>query len=141
MLEDVDELMPAKPWWPLEETDIAAVHSVFDAQKFSLLLSRDEEIEVLRSLSRWNPSGGVYVNSPTEILAEGKGFQKRQRPTEVNTVLALKGGDSRFEIPTATNQESEVRDDDFDAAQGPGRPGQAAVVRRERYRCEFLSCV
>ena len=37
MLEDVDELMPAKPWCdhaelaisPLEETDIAAVHSVF----------------------------------------------------------------------------------------------------------------
>ena len=47
MLEDVDELMPAKPWCdhaesaipPLEETDIAAVHSVFDAQNFSLLLS------------------------------------------------------------------------------------------------------
>ena len=40
MLEDVDELMPAKPWCdhaesaipPLEETDIAAAHSVFDAQ-------------------------------------------------------------------------------------------------------------
>ena len=37
MLEDVDELMPAKPWCdhaesaisPLEEKDIAAVHSVF----------------------------------------------------------------------------------------------------------------
>ena len=48
MLEDVDELMPAKPWCdhaessipPLEETDIAAVHRVFDAQNFSLLLSR-----------------------------------------------------------------------------------------------------
>ena len=55
MLEDVDELMPAKPWCshaesaipPLEETDIGAVHSVFDAQNFSLVLSRDEEIEVL----------------------------------------------------------------------------------------------
>ena len=63
MLEEVDELMPAKPWCdhaesaisPLEETDIAAVHGVFDAQNFSLLLSRDEEIEVLRSLSSWNP--------------------------------------------------------------------------------------
>ena len=50
MLEDVDELMPAKPWCdhaesaipPLEETDIAAVYSVFDAQNLSLLLSRDE---------------------------------------------------------------------------------------------------
>ena len=48
MLEDVDELMPANPWCdhaesaipPLEETDIAAVRSVFDAQNFSLLLSR-----------------------------------------------------------------------------------------------------
>ena len=44
MLEDVDELMPAKPWCdhaesaisPPEETDIAAVHSVFGAQNFSL---------------------------------------------------------------------------------------------------------
>ena len=52
MLEDVDELMPAKPWCdhaesaipPLEETDIAAVRGVFDAQNFSLLLSRDEEL-------------------------------------------------------------------------------------------------
>ena len=68
MLEDVDELMPAKPWCdhaesdipPLVETDIAAVHCVFDAQSFSLLLSRDEEIEVLRSLSSWNPGGGAY---------------------------------------------------------------------------------
>ena len=71
MLEDVDELMPAKPWCdheesaipPLEETDIAAVHSVFDAQNFSLLLSRDEEIEVLRSVSSWNPGGAAYDNS------------------------------------------------------------------------------
>ena len=59
MLEDVDELMLPKPWCdhaesaisPFEETDIAAVHSVFDAQNFSLLLSGDEEMEALRSLS------------------------------------------------------------------------------------------
>ena len=68
MLEDVDELMLAKPWCnhaesaisPLEQTDVAAVHSVFDAQIFSLILSRDEEIEALRSLSSWNPVGGAY---------------------------------------------------------------------------------
>ena len=55
ILEDVDGLMPAKPWCdhaesaipPLVETDIAAVHSVFDAQNFTLLLSQDEEMEVL----------------------------------------------------------------------------------------------
>ena len=107
MLEDVDELMPAKPWCdhaesaipPLEETDIAAVHSVFDAQNFSLLLSRDEEIEVLRSLSRWNPGGGAYDNSANRDTGKGKGIQKRQRPTEVNTTLASAGGDSRIEIP------------------------------------------
>ena len=48
MLEDVDELMPAKPWCdfaesamsPLEETNNTAAHSVSDAQNFSLLLSR-----------------------------------------------------------------------------------------------------
>ena len=53
MLEDVYELMPAKPWsnhaestiLPLEETDIAAVHCVLDAQNFSLLLSGDGELE------------------------------------------------------------------------------------------------
>ena len=106
MLEDVDELMPAKPWCdhaesaipPLEETDIAAVRSVFDAQNFSLLLSRDEEIEVLRSQSRWNPGGGAYDNSANRNTGKGKGIQKRQRPTEVNTTLASASGDSRIEI-------------------------------------------
>ena len=92
-LEDVDELMPAKPWCdhaesaipPFEETDIAAVHSVFNAQNLSLLLSRDEEIEVLRSLSSWNLGGGAYDNSANRNTGKGKGIQKRQRPTEVNT--------------------------------------------------------
>ena len=82
-----------------EETDIAAVHSVFDAQNFSLLLSRDEEVEVLRSLSRWNPGRGAYDNSANRNTGKGQGIQKRQRPTEVNTTLASAGGDSRIEIP------------------------------------------
>ena len=106
-LEDVDELMLAKPWCdhaespipPLGETDIAAVLSVFDAQNFSLLLSRVEEIEVLRSQSQWNPGGGAYDNSATRNTGKGKGIQKRERPTEVNTTLASAGGDSRIEIP------------------------------------------
>ena len=109
MLEDVDELMHAKPWCdhadsaipPLEEAEIAAVHSVFDAQNFSLLLTRDVEIEVLRSLSRWNPGVGAYDNSAHRNTGKGKGIQKRKRPTEVNTMLAFAGGDSRTEIPTA----------------------------------------
>ena len=71
MLEDVDELMPAKPWCDhaesaisqSEETDIADVRSVFDAQNFSWLLSRDEEIEALRSPSSWNPDGKTHDNS------------------------------------------------------------------------------
>ena len=73
------------------------MHSVFDAQNFSLLLSRDEEMEVLRSLSSWNPGVGAYENS----TYKGKSIPKRQRPTEVNTVLAFAGGDSRIEIPRA----------------------------------------
>ena len=77
------------------------MHSVFDAQNFSLLLSRDEEIEVLRSLSSWNPGGGAYDNSTNRNAGKGKGIQKRQRPTEVNTMLAFAGGDSRIEISTA----------------------------------------
>ena len=116
--EDVDELMPAKAWWdhaesaisPFDETDMAAVHGVLDAQNFSLLLSRDEEIEVLRSLSSWNPGGGAYDNSTCRRTGKGKSIQKRQRPTEVNTVLAFAGGDSRFEIPAAPtkNPKSEM---------------------------------
>ena len=64
MLEEVDELMPAKPWCdhaesavsPLEETDFAAVHGVFDAQNFSLLLSRgrgDRGIAISIELESW----------------------------------------------------------------------------------------
>ena len=80
------------------------MHSGFDAQNFSLLLSRDEEIEVLRSLSSWNPGGGACDNSTYRKTGKGNSIQKRQRPTEVNTVLAFAGGDSRIEIPTAPNK-------------------------------------
>ena len=97
MLEYVDELMLAKPWCdhtesaipPLEETDIAAVHCVFNAQNFSLLLSRDEDI--LRSLSSWNPGGGKYDNSTCRKTGKGKSIRKRHRPTEVNRELASTG--------------------------------------------------
>ena len=75
--------MLAKPWCdhaesaipPSEETDIAAVHSVFDAQNFSLLLSRDQETEVLRSLSSWNPGGGAYDNSTYRKTGKGNSIQ------------------------------------------------------------------
>ena len=91
MLEDVDELMLAKPWCnhaesaisPLEQTDVAAVHSVFDAQIFSLLLSRDEEIEHC-DLNR----AGIQLEERTTTYrntGKGKVIPKRQRPTEVNT--------------------------------------------------------
>ena len=104
--------MPAIPWCDhaesaipsLEETDIAAVHGVSDGQNFSLLPSGDEEIEVLRSPSSWNPGGGAYDNSTYRKAGKGKGIPKRQRPTEVNTMLAFAGGDSRIEIPTAPNK-------------------------------------
>ena len=121
MLEDVDELMPAKPWCdhaesaisPLVEMDIAAVHSVSDAQNFSLSLSRDEEIEALRSLSSWNPGGGAYDTSTYRKTGKGKSIPKRQRPTEVNTVLAFADGDSRIEIQHQPRIRSQ--NDDFDA--------------------------
>ena len=73
----------------------------FSAQNLSLLLSRDEEIDVLRSLSSWNPGGGAYDNSTYRKIGKVKSIPKRQRPTEVNTVLVFAGGDSRIEIPTA----------------------------------------
>ena len=59
------------------------------------------EIEILRSLSSWNPGGVAYDNSTYRNTGKGKSIQKHQRPTEVNTVLAFAGGDSRIEIPTA----------------------------------------
>ena len=67
MLEDVEEPMPTERYQtneesaisPLEETDI-------------LLLSRDEEIEVLRSLSSWNP----YVMDDAELLKDLRGLGK-----------------------------------------------------------------
>ena len=77
------------------------MHSVFDAQNFSLLLSRDEEMEALRSVSSWNPGGGTNDNSTNRKTGKGKGFPKRQRPTKVNTMPAFAGDDSRIEIPTA----------------------------------------
>ena len=113
-----------------KETDIAAVHSVFDAQNFFLLLSRDEEIEVLRSLSSWILGGGAYDNSIYRKTGKGKSIPKRQRPTEVNTVLAFACGDSRIEIPTAPtkNPKSETMTSTPDDAEllkdlrGPGKP-------------------
>ena len=50
--------------------------------------------EVLRSLSSWNSGGGAYDNSTYRKTGKGKSIPKRQRPTEVNTVLAFAGGDS-----------------------------------------------
>ena len=67
-------------------------------------------MEVLRSLSSWNPGVGAYENS----TYKGKSIPKRQRPTEVNTVLAFAGGDSRIEIPRAPTKNPKSEDDDFD---------------------------
>ena len=58
-------------------------------------------MEARRSLSSCNPRGGAYDNSTDRNTGKGKGIPKRQRPTKVNTVLALLGGDSRIEILTA----------------------------------------
>ena len=95
-----------------------------------MLLCRDEEMEVLRSLSSWNPGGGAYDNSTNRKTGKGKSIQKRQRPTEVNTVLAIAGGDSRVEIPTAPtkNPKSETMTSTLDDAEllkdlrGLGKP-------------------
>ena len=51
---------------------------------------------------------------PYRDAGKGKSIQKRQRPTEVNTVLALAGGDSRIEILTAPTRKK-VRNDDLEA--------------------------
>ena len=60
----------------------------------------------------------------------GKSIQKRQRPTEVNTVFAYAGGDSRIEIPSAPtkNPKSETMTSTLDDAEllndlgGLGKP-------------------
>ena len=67
MLEDDEEPMPTERYQanaesassPLEETDI-------------LLLSRDEEMEILRSLSSWDP----YVMDDAELLKDLRGLGK-----------------------------------------------------------------
>ena len=93
MLEDVDELMPAKPWCdhtksaipPLEETDIAAVHGVFDAQIFPcycLEMGRSRYCDLCRA--------GILVEKrttipPAERLAKArvsKNVKDQQRSTQ-----------------------------------------------------------
>ena len=99
MLEDVEEPMPTEKCQtneesaisPLEETDI-------------LLLSRDEEIEVLRSLSSWNP----YVMDDAELLKDLRGMGKpplfendtaKTANSEVQeSIKGLKDKHGKFEI-------------------------------------------
>ena len=147
--------MLAKPWCdhedsailPFAETDIAAVHSASDAQIFFLLVSRDEEVEAFRSLSSWNPGGGMSENSTFRKTGEGKSIPKRQRPTEVNTVFAMlqvvtaelrvlqhQPKNPKSETMTSTPDDAELVKD----LRGVGKPhlfdGNDADV-------EFLPCV
>ena len=51
---------------------------------------------------------GPQIPKPARPLSPAEredSIQKRQRPTEVNTVLALAGGDSRIEISTLTKDQ------------------------------------
>ena len=99
--------------------------------------------EMFRSLSSWNPGGGLHDSSTYRKTDKEKSIPKCQRPTEGNTVLTFAGGDSRSEIPTTPtkNPKSETMTstpDDAELLKGFERPGQATVVRWGRYRCEFL---
>ena len=68
--------------------------------------------------------------STYRTTCKGKSIPKRQRPTEVNTVLASAGGDSRIEIPPAPtkNPKSETTTSTSDDAEllkglrGLGKP-------------------
>ena len=77
MLEDVDELMPAKLGCGLAESVIPPSEETDIAKNLSLLLSRDEEIEVLRSLSSWNPVEERLTIPPIERLAKTVKDQQR----------------------------------------------------------------
>ena len=51
---------------------------------------------------------GPQIPKPARPLSPAEredSIQKRQRPTEVNTVLAIAGGDSRIEISTLTKDQ------------------------------------
>ena len=69
---------------------------------------------------------------PTERLAKArvsKNVKDQQRSTQCQPLQVVTAELDSY----STNQESEVRGDDFDAgrcraAQGPERPGQAAVI-------------
>ena len=87
MLEDVEESMLAERY----QTNAESVISPLDeTENFSLMLSRDEEMDVLRSPSSWNPGGGAYDNSTHRNTGNGKSIQKRQRQTEMDDAELLK---------------------------------------------------
>ena len=83
MLADVDELILTKPWGEhtqsvipkFEETESAAVHSVFSSAE----LRREDEMEILRSSSSWNPVGGAFDNSPYRQTDKDKSIPKTSK--------------------------------------------------------------
>ena len=82
MLEDVEESMLAERYQTNSES---AISPSDETENFSLVLSRDEEMERLRSLSSWNPGGGAYDNSTYRKTGKGKSIQKvkdQQRSTQ-----------------------------------------------------------
>ena len=55
---------------------------------------------------------GPQIPKPARPLSPAEredSIPKRQRPSEVNTVLALAGGDSRIEISTLTKDQKALR--------------------------------
>ena len=57
-------------------------------------------------------------------------IQKRQRPTEVNTVLALAGGDSRIEISTLTSDQKALHTANVNELRNMDNFGVVEVVDR-----------
>ena len=76
---------------------------------------------------------GPQIPKPASPLspAEGEdGIQKRQRPTEANTVLALAGGDSRIEISTLTKDQKSLHNAKVNELRNMDNFGVVEVVDR-----------
>ena len=64
--------------------------------------------------------------------------QKRQRPTEVNTVLAIAGGDSRIEISTLTDDQKALHTAKVNELLNMDKCGVVEVVDRPQSQ-QFIS--
>ena len=86
---------------------------------------------------------GPQIPKPARPLAPAEredSIQKRQRPSEVNTVLALAGGDSRIEISTLTKDQEALHTAKVNELRNMDNFGVVEVVDRPQWRQVLSTC-